>query len=206
MNKLTLLLLATLLVLPTAARADLVVSWEFSTDGNAEGWTTNNVSSPSVAGGFFSGTASSNDPQLNQSGLNLDPNAGESWTTIVFSVQEIDETPANVPFNPVGIVVAINGGGAGGLLVTSGFTSNDLGGGFFEVTADISAFDMGTITSLRVDPIGGAASNSNSETSGNSFNVDYIRVSDSLIAVPEPTSLSLLGMIGVGLMVRRRKA
>lgn len=201
-----LMCLALLLAAPALTQADIVYSWDFGTAGNTEGWTGNNISGLTVAGDFITGTASSNDPQLLIGGLTLDvdPVAAE-WTTVTFAVRETDESLAVVDFNPVGLIVQLNGGGASGLIVNSGFTSTDLGGGFFEVTADISAFGSSTITSLRVDPIGGAASNSNSETNGNFFEVDYIRVSDSLTAVPEPTSLAMLSTFGLGLLVRRRR-
>lgn len=205
-----LLCLAFLLGMPAICQADIVFTWDFDTAGDFEGWSgSSQVSGFAVSGGLITGTAvGGNDPQLNNTGLSLttDP-SGAEWTTLTFSYRETDEGSNVVPFNPTGIVVAINGGGAGGLLVTSGFSFTSLGNGFTEVSADISGFSSAsTITSLRVDPIGGAASNSNSETNGNFFEVDYIRVSDSLSAIPEPTSFAMLSAFGLGLLVRRRRS
>ncbi|MDB4788572.1 PEP-CTERM sorting domain-containing protein, partial [Akkermansiaceae bacterium] len=58
------------------------------------------------------------------------------------------------------------------------------------------------IKNIRLDPIGGAATNSNSETNGNFFAVDFIQVNDT--SIPEPSS-ALLSLLAGGLLFSRRR-
>lgn len=51
---------------------DAHLLFPFSTAGIFDNWTTNNVTSADVAGGIFSGTASTADSQLSRTGLDLD--------------------------------------------------------------------------------------------------------------------------------------
>jgi MYXO-CTERM domain-containing protein len=83
--------------------------------------------------------------------------------------------------------------------------------GWFTVEVDISDLGSSAITSIRVDPIGGAASNSGpgggaggSDTNGNTFDVDYIRLNDTA-PIPEPSAALLGGLAGL-LMLRRRRS
>lgn len=192
--------------LAPSASATLIAGWEFNTDGNTEGWTAPpslSISGLTSTGGSLTGTASSNDPQLKIEGVNFTVGEGETWDQLVFRVRETqNETPAGTvtAFNPVGLVAVINATAAPAITITSGFTAVDSGDGFFTVTLDVGTFGTVAIKDLRFDPIGGAASNSNSETNGNTFEVDYIH----LYAVPEPTAALLAG-IGLLTMLRRRR-
>lgn len=192
--------------------AATIAEWNFGTD--TEGWAPVVGSSALTAsGGLISGTATSNDPQLSVSGLNLTLGVGQTWDQVVFRVRETafaphstdgftDGTTVNV-FNPTGLVVNFNGSGAAGFLYSApaSFTGVDSGDGFFTVSVDVSALPAATtVTSLRFDPIGGAASNSNSETNGNTFEVDFVQ----LTAIPEPSATLLLGIGALGLLRRRR--
>ncbi|MGB6220187.1 MAG: hypothetical protein WBG04_04065 [Haloferula sp.] len=184
-----------------APLASATVVFGFNTDGDFEQWTTLNVTDATVAGGTINGTASSNDPQLKYE-QTLVLGAGESWTTVVYRVRETDSVSglyigsAGAPaFSPVGLVVQANG-----VIVSSGFTTVPSGDDFYTITADISAIPDVDITTIRVDPIGGALSNSGSETTGNTFEVDFIQVN----SVPEPSAALLGGMAGLLLLRRRR--
>lgn len=196
-------------ILTPLANGALVMGWEFNSDGNQEGWTLAGTTGVSVAGGFISGTASGNDPQFTQGSLSIAPGAGETWTTLTFRVRETQDAQTNAPtaaglvteFSNVGLIVSINGGPSSPFSSPSNGTT--AGDGWFEVEYDISGFGSGTITSLRVDPIGGAQSNSNSQTDGNAYDVDYIRVSDTAV-IPEP-SAAILGALGSLLLLRRRR-
>ncbi len=204
-------LLSPLLLLPMAAHSAVVASYNFNTAGNTEGWAASslNVSGLDASGGTLNGTASSNDPQLKQSGLSLTVGSGETWDEIIFRVREtedVDNNPATndlagtVTFNAVGLVVVLNNTGA--LTFNSGFSAVDSGDGYFTVSLDISSVAAATtITELRIDPIGGASINSNSQTQGNLFEVDSIQVT----SVPEPSTTLLGGTLLLGLALRRRR-
>jgi hypothetical protein len=148
------------------------------------------------------GTASSNDPQLKIVGINLTVGAGETWDTLVFRVRETqNEAPAGtVAFNAVGLASVINATAAPAVTILSGFTAVDSGDGFYTVTLDIGSFGSVAIADLRLDPIGGASNNSNSETNANTFEVDYIRLN----SVPEPVA-AWFGGFGMLMLLRRRR-
>lgn len=185
--------------------AATIAEWNFGTNGDTEGWDPAlNSSALTVASDLLSGTATTNDPQLVNSGLTLSLAVGQTWDQLVFRVRETqNEAPAGTvsAFNATGLIVAFNGSAAAGFSYNTGFTGVDSGDGFFTVSLDVSALPSGTtVTSLRLDPIGGAAPNSNSETNGNTFEVDFVRIT----AVPEPSAALLLSIGALGLLRRRR--
>jgi hypothetical protein len=199
--------------LVSAASAAIVAAYEFNTDTDQEGWVAPpslNTSGLTATGGFLSGVASSNDPQLVNNTASITIGSGQTWDRIEFRVRENqNEVPVGplTTFNPTGLIININNAGGTtppsvGLLVSSpaSFTAVDSGDNFYTVTIGISGFTGSTISSLRLDPIGGAASNSNSETNGNAFEVDFIRVH----AIPEPSAF-LLGGLGLTALLRRRR-
>ncbi|WP_246114354.1 PEP-CTERM sorting domain-containing protein [Rubripirellula tenax] len=196
---------------PSFASADLIANFEFS-GGSTEGWsvnTNNQISGLMANSGSLVGTATGNDPQLvlNPAGLTR---IGTSWSEVTFRVRETDDVTdgfigatGEPAFNTTGLIVQVNG-----TIVNSGFSFAASGDNFFTVTADISSLGDATISNFRIDPIGGAFSNSASETSGNFFEIDFIRVTDNAVAVPEVSSLAMMGIAavgGAGMVWRRRK-
>jgi hypothetical protein len=207
MKKTTHFICAFLSMAAPSMAATTIAEWNFNTNGDAEGWTPSlNSSALTVASGLLTGTATNNDPQLGRSGLTLSLGIGQTWDQLVFRVRETqDEAPAGTvsTFNGTGLVMQLNNSGAAGFIYNApaAFTGVASGDGFFTVSLNISALPSDTtITSLRFDPIGGAASNSNSETNGNTFEVDSISVT----AIPEPSS-ALLGGLGLLCLLRRRR-
>ena len=211
MKKFILLGLLAVFAIPSDLQADLVKGWEFNSPGNQEGWNPSslNITSFSSDGDSLDGTASTNDPQLRQIGLSFSPAGPQHWDTLVFRVREFQDEATSgflTTFNPTGLVVQANFVAGGGPTVTitspSSFSAVSSGDDFFTVTVDISSIGTAEITELRLDPIGGAFSNSGSETNGNSFEIDFIRIN----SVPEPSSFGLFVFAAAGMVLRRRKS
>lgn len=203
MKKLTYLLSSLLAV--QVASAAVISEFNFNADADTEGWSvSNNISGLTTSGGFLTGTASTNDPQLTFTGLNASTTG--TWTTLEFLVRETEEAPGSTvvsAFNPTGLAVT----GAGQTISAAGsFSATDEGSGFFLVTVDISSLGSANIVNLRLDPIGGASANSNSQTQDNIFEIDYIRLSDNTV-VPEPSAYALIGGLFAlsSVMLRRRR-
>lgn len=192
------------LMMSHTVAADVISLGEFNTDGDVESFTRANIPTLDTASGTLNGVVSSgsDDPQLfrtfTTSGGAITPAAGDTFTTLEFRVQEIDDltgTPIAV-FDPTGLIFIANGTIlANGTANPTDFTAVASGNNFFTVTADISALGSTPINSIRLDPVGGAA------TRSNSFAVDFIRVN----TVPEPASMALLGLGTLCMLGRRRK-
>lgn len=180
--------------------AATIGDYQFNTASDTEGWAVLlNASGLTADGDSLNGTATNNDPQLTNGAAGLTTTG--TWDTFVFRVREIqNEAPAGPvdAFNSVGQIVQLNG-----TVFNLGLIGVDSGDDFYTVTLDISSFGSAAINSIRLDPIGGASSNSNSETSGNTFEIDYIQINDDT-PIPEPSSLALLGMGALAMMRRRR--
>lgn len=180
---------------------------DFEFDSGVEGFIGNNITGLAASGGFLTGTASSNDPQLilgvAQLPGGLAPLAGSSWTTLEYSVRETNSDGGGfVSFanasNPTGLVFSSNLG----VINSPGlFSFVDAGSGFTNVTIDISGLGTSTITNFRLDPIGGGTG---PVTAGNFFEVGFIRLNDAS-AIPEPSSIAALIMIGGVVASRRRR-
>jgi len=203
MKKLTYLLSSLLAV--QVASAAVISEFNFNAVADTEGWSVaNNISGLTTSGGFLTGTASTNDPQLTFTELNASTTG--TWTTLEFLVRETEEAPGSTvvsAFNPIGLAVSA----AGQTISAAGsFSATDEGKGFFLVTVDISSLGSANIVNLRLDPIGGASANSNSQTQDNIFEIDYIRLSDNTV-VPEPSAYALIGGLFArsSVMLRRRR-
>ncbi|MEM6854381.1 MAG: hypothetical protein AAF593_08230 [Planctomycetota bacterium] len=176
-----------------ATSAATVAEFEFDREGRTEGWRDRGkgtgVDDLTSDGQSLVGTSPGVDPQL-ICGRDIRRASYARWESVIFRIRET-ETPGGEPieFDPTGSLVEINGGGRRGLRVVKRgeFTIEESGDGFYTVTVNIAAFEGDTINDLRLDPIGGTSSNSNSDTAGNTFEIDFIRVTDSSsVVVEEP--------------------
>lgn len=195
-------LLSAVALIPSIGTAAVIASYDFNTGSDTEGWTSLAVTGLTTSAGFITGTASGNDPQLLKNAGSLTVGAGQTWDTVVFRVREFDDASGKYigsegapTFNTTGLIVQVNT-----TIISSGFTVIASGDNFHTITTDISGLAAAEITNIRVDPIGGAFSNSGAETNGNTFEVDFIRIN----AVPEPAS-ALLGGLGMLMLLRRRR-
>jgi hypothetical protein len=80
------------------------------------------------------------------------------------------------------------------------FSTNVNFEGWDTVSLNVTGLGVSAGNSFRVDPIGGASSNSNSQTQGKLFEVDFIQVT----SVPEPGAALLGGLGSIGLLRRSR--
>ncbi len=145
-----------------ANAADL--GFEFNAAGNTEGWNANNITNATVAGGTFSGRATSSDPQISRTGFSFSGNA--------------------VPV----IHAKLKASGNGGVQFFWGRTGADSfaaarrldlsysgNGGWQTITIPVSTSPLAaewnnqTITRLRIDPI---------SLSNATWAIDWIRASD----------------------------
>lgn len=193
-------------MLAVPASAATVLEYDFSS--GTQGFGGNNITGLTATGGFLTGVAASNDPQLILGAAQLPggqaPGAGGTWTTLEYRVRETNSSGGGfVSFanasNTTGLVFSFNGSVVG----TSNYSFVNAGSGFTDVTVDISSLGSTTLTNFRLDPIGGAT---NPVTTDNTFEVDFIRFSDSITAVPEPSSFALLGLAGCAITFRRKRA
>lgn len=186
-------LLVTLSGFGSAARAAVVADHQFDTLGDTQGWSDRGIGSGTdrltADGASLTAVSPGADPQLLYAD-GLERAADAQWDTVVFRIRET-ESPGGEPivFDPTGSVVQINSGGRDGLLVSkpADFAVEDSGDGFYTVTVSIAKYQDAVIDQLRLDPIGGTLKNSNSDTAGNTFEIDFIQVTDtSSVAVSEP--------------------
>ena len=130
------------------AAAAVIASYDFNT--GTEGWGLLTVTGLTTSGGFLTGTASNNDPQLLKNPESISVGAGQTWDTVVFRVREFDDVSgkyigsAGAPaFNTIGLIVQVNG-----TIINSGFTAVDSGDDFHTITANISGLADTTITNF----------------------------------------------------------
>lgn len=212
MKKIFSFAIATMFAMSCLAHADVVQqNYEFNSLGDFEGFTGIASAGTLVADGdsLNGGPVTNNDPQLFNTGASI-ALVGTEWTTLEMRVREVDSSTSNAvtlsQFTPIGMVVTAGPGNSiNGNTTPGAFTAVDSGSEFLTITVDISGFS-GTLTNLRIDPIGGSGTGADAAgpgTNGNSFQVDWIRISDNA-AVPEPSSLAVLGLGVAGIALRRR--
>ncbi len=137
---------------------------EFNTNGDFDGWNTNNIDSPVVASGVLSGISNSDDPQITKTGLELN---GNSYTQVEVRMKSAINTDVQLYWSRVD-----GAGFTASRLMTKAYS----GAGMFQTLtfalAGTVEWDDEVITALRLDPVNGSG------TSGTAFEIDYIRITD----------------------------
>lgn len=202
------------LVVCHSASAAVVISSEFDTAGQPEGWNLVNAARAVSGNGFLRGNANgtgvaANDPQINRSLVDeLTRTAGSTaWDELIVVVSEYDAF-SNNPGDAGNLVTDTDTAGLVAIFnIQPGTTNQNFGAptasavdsnGFVTLTWDISGLATATTGLFRIDPVGGP------DTGGNSFFVDSITLTDNN-PIPEPASLALVGLGGLAMMSRRRK-
>ncbi|WOO43309.1 LamG-like jellyroll fold domain-containing protein [Rubellicoccus peritrichatus] len=137
--------------------------YEFDTDGDAEGWTGNNIENLTINEGILTATASTNDPQINISGLSL---AGSGYTQLAVRLRSAHAGAIQLFWSRVG--------GSGFTVARSVTADYAIANEFQTVVFDlneVSEWDGESITGLRLDPLNGSVT-------GIDFEIDYIEISD----------------------------
>lgn len=183
---------------PTNLVTSYISLGEWNSDTDFEGWSTANVTNPTVSGGSYNGDVAqgANDPQptrTNFSSLAIDLDSGN------YSVVEvrISRTGTASRFDLFWGTTSNNGfsGTRKADTLTVPSDSN-----FHIIQFDMSAEASweSTLDDMRIDPF------SDPDTAARSFEIDYVRVGQ-VGAVPEPGSALLSGLAAGLLLLRRRR-
>ncbi|MGZ0709113.1 trypsin-like serine protease [Coraliomargarita sp. W4R53] len=137
--------------------------FEFNTASDTEGWNGNNVTNLTSDGSSLTGTASSNDPQINITGLSLN---GTLHTQVRVRMKASVAAPIQLFWGR---------DGAGGFAAARSLLLDYTEVGAFQTMIfdleGVSEWDDETVTALRLDPLNGSVN-------GQGFEIDFIEISD----------------------------
>ncbi len=199
-------LLLALLVLPSVSRADLIVSVEPSTSSIFEGTQTVDLQI------LFTADAGETDlfdtvtyvAQALNSRAGADPVFGKPVTisdfATVFSDWELTDQSGALPDNIVGGNLVAQSTSATGQVRFGG--DANFSGVLMNMTLDTSGLLAGDTITVSSGPGFGFAT---SVGGGVDNVVSFSPASISVNAVPEPSSLMVLGLIGCGVLTRRKR-
>ncbi len=175
-----------------AAPFDILKAWNFNTDGDFEGWAegggadklkgpnydgTVDFSEEEVAGGSLRAKVIASDPQLEVSGLTLSA-AQVGYIKMRYRVLDGAGTPIIPP--PTDLLLSTPGGVQGNANATSNSqTVVDAVNGWTENVWNLTDVFTGTLTALRIDPVGGPIDGGNGI-----FEIDYIQALETDVAPP----------------------
>ncbi|MDA7882197.1 PEP-CTERM sorting domain-containing protein [Akkermansiaceae bacterium] len=218
-------------ILASGISSAALIAYEFNNPGDPEGWVASSAPAPNgVVTGFttalgidgVTGVATSADinidPQLTRPGLATLP-VGDTWATFTIRFRQLTLNPgengvagatltttgtllffngttANRTPGPTGIATQVYAGTGGYTGDTYTMTVTPEADNWQVITLDLTAaptLNSQNLTNVRFDPVGNNAA-------GN-FEVDYVRIQ----SIPEPGSVMLSALAGLGLLRRRRK-
>lgn len=137
---------------------------EWNSDGDEEGWTVNNIDTPTVASGLLTGLTIGNDPQFVLGGQSLDTSTGDLAIVEIRMRKEVDETSR---------IDLFWGDDAGGISadrmisIPAGTWPND--GNFHVVQFPIGDLFTGNVNIFRFDPNSDLAES-------RAIDLDYVRI------------------------------
>lgn len=212
-NMFCLLAISALLAMPLSAQAGLVVGFEFETAGDVESWQHNGATNGGTGGTAqaFTGTgegvltgavlAGNGDLRvLHNPDISLDTTLFTSWDTAEIRFRQLDglngspqDLAGSLGLLHFGVNTA-NPGADGNIFVREDPTDSEF---WYTAVLDISSVGTADISQIRVDPIASTTLD---------YQIDFVRLSGVPVAtIPEPTSLAILGMAGIGFAIRRRR-
>lgn len=205
-----------LAVLAVAIGANLgeaapILSFEFNTPGDREGWQHNGSANGGTSGptavtasggegvltSVFAGPGSADLRVLYNPDFSL-PAGFDSWTAVDIRFRQLDDqgAPRDLEGADSQLHLGIN---AGAISINgSGFVEETPGdpGFWYTATLDISGNAANDITQIRIDPI------ATLQTAN--YELDYVRLSG-VPAIPEPASLAIAGVALISIVTRSRR-
>ncbi|QDT68758.1 hypothetical protein MalM25_16830 [Planctomycetes bacterium MalM25] len=199
------------LLAPSLAAAAPILSFEFNTPGDTEGWQhngganggTTGLTTVTTSGGegvltsTTLGPATSGDLRVLYNPDFSLPAGFDSWSAVDIRFRQLDDqgAPRDLAGADSSLHLGIN---AAAISINgSGFVEETPGDQEFWYTAtlDISGNAANDITQIRIDPI--------TTLRSANYELDYVRLSG-VPAIPEPASLAIAGLAFVSLVTRSR--
>src|SRR5258708_7245988 len=157
---------------PVTALTNYTSLGEWNTDGNFEGWTTNQLSDAAVTNGVLTGTAGGSDPQIALLNLGSGPDLELDFNDYLDLRLQV---PAGFAGNILIYYGVTNTPGISisrAFTITNGSIPSDGAFHVYRVFIGPQVYWRGNLSDLRIDPLGLSA------TAGDMFAVDYVRLGD----------------------------
>lgn len=200
------------LVATCVGEAAPILSFEFNTPGDTEGWQhngganggTTGLTSVTTSGGegvltsTTSGPSTSGDLRVLYNPDFSIPAGFDSWSAVDIRFRQLDDqgAPRDLAGADSSLHLGIN---AAAISINgSGFVEETPGDQEFWYTAtlDISGNGANDITQIRIDPI--------TTLRSANYELDYVRLSG-VPAIPEPGSLAIIGVAFASIVTRSRR-
>ena len=151
-----------------ASRAATLLDSQFKGTGTLDGWTSavGFIDFGIATTGYLSGTAATNDPQLNHA-KSIKKGGQDKWGAFTVRLRQLDDAGKPVEINESGMVLIF-----GKVPFSQATLVSPTGAGFVTLTYDLAGVDANESGVIRFDPIG----NTISQHRAPRFEIDYIQV------------------------------